>query len=238
MIGIHYVKELRPQSAPALGRRSLSLSDMDHPLLEALLARWKHCFADEKYNHKDLRLFRSLEMARAASKMPGGSDATEYDGGRAVALWVSAFEILVHDGKWSGLKEVLTRLDQVQWLSAKLKVQDRQVKISKKETFQTNAAGEVYGHLNRVRNDFLHGNPVTDETLRLEKCRKNVMWFAAPLFRLALTAALDLRFSEALQDTPDDQGREHHVDRRMTFYTPQRLAEDAILMADEAPDAS
>ncbi len=115
MIGIHYVKELRPQSAPALAS-SLSLGDMDHPLLEALVARWKHCFADEEYNHKDLRLFRSLEMARAASKVPGGVDANLYDAGRAVALWVSAFEILAHDEQRASLRQVLSLLNQVKWL--------------------------------------------------------------------------------------------------------------------------
>ena len=146
--------------------------------------------------------------------------------GRAVALWVSAFEILVHDEKWSGLKEVLTRLGQVQWLSAKLEVQDRQVKIRKKETFQTNAAGEVYCHLNRVRNDFLHGNPVTPETLKLAKRQQSVLFFAAPLFRLALTASLNLRFSD------EDRGR--HI-KQMAFNRPQRRAEEVILMADAAP---
>jgi hypothetical protein len=179
MVGIHYVKELRPQSAPALGRRSLSLGDMDHPLLEALLARWKHCFADEEYNGKDLRLFRSLEMARAASKVPGGVDANIYDAGRAVALWVSAFEILAHDEQWASLRQVLSLLNQVKWLRRDLRDPERVVFLDKrnKNQIQTNTAGEVYAHLNSVRNDFLHGNPVTDQTLRLEKCQKNVMWF-------------------------------------------------------------
>jgi hypothetical protein len=236
MIGTHYVEQLRPQPAPALGRRSLSPSHMDQPLLGAILARWKRCFVDGEDSMEDRRLFRALEMARAASKMPGGSDATDYDGGRAVALWVSAFEILVHDEKWSGLKEVLTRLGQVQWLSAKLEVQDRQVKISKKETFQTNAAGEVYGHLNRVRNDFLHGNPVTAETLKRAKRQQSVLFFASPLFRLALTASLNVRFSETLLDTANDEDLGRHIAKQAAFNRPQRRAEDAILMADEASD--
>jgi hypothetical protein len=52
-----------------------------------------------------------------------------------------------------------------------------------------NLAGVIYERLYRARNDFLHGNPVTDETLRLERCRQSALHFAAPLFRLALTAS-------------------------------------------------
>jgi hypothetical protein len=71
---------------------------------------------------------------------------------------VSAFEILTYKGKGQNAKKVvLSRLAQVEWQTAKLKVQDRQVKIGKKDAYQTNVAGEVYDHLNRVRNDFLHG---------------------------------------------------------------------------------
>ena len=148
----------RPQSAPALGNRSLSLIYIDCPLLQALTERWEHCFAAGHESVEDRRLFRALERACAASMIPGGADANEHDFGRAVALWVSAFEILAHDEEWSDAKQVLARLRQVQWLSAKLKTKDRQVKISKKGgTFTTNAAGEVYSHLNRVRNEFLHG---------------------------------------------------------------------------------
>ena len=83
-----------------------------------------------------------------------------------------------------------------------------------------------------MRNDFLQGNPVTDETLRLEKCRKIVLFFAAPLFRLAL----NLSFSETLPDTANDEDLGRHIAKKMAFDRPQRLAEDLILMADEAPD--
>ncbi|MGB7973812.1 MAG: hypothetical protein WCF81_05565 [Roseiarcus sp.] len=59
-----------------------------------------------------------------------------------------------------------------------------------------------------------------------------MLWFAAPLFRLALTAFLDLR-SPDLSDTSDDQDY-NHIAGGMPFSGPQRLAEDAILKADEA----
>ncbi len=108
--GTHDVGQLQAQSAPALGTRSLSSIHIDHPLLKALLARWERCFVSGSEAIEDRRLFRSLEMARAASKMPGGVDATEHHAGRAVALWVSAFEILAHDGRRAELKSVLSLL--------------------------------------------------------------------------------------------------------------------------------
>jgi hypothetical protein len=130
---------------------------------------------------------------------------------------------------------VLSRLAQVEWQTAKLKVRDRRVKLGEKETIQTNVAGEVYDHLNRVRNDFLRGNPVTPETLKLAKRQQSVLFFAAPLFRLALTVFLDLR-SQELSDASDDQDCDH-IAGGIPFSGPQRLAEDAILKADDAPDA-
>jgi hypothetical protein len=101
---------LRPQSASCLGNRSLSLIHIDRTLLQALVERWERCFATRRESTKDRRLFRALEMARAASRTPGGADASEHDHGRAVALWVSAFEILAHDDEYSDLRRVLSLL--------------------------------------------------------------------------------------------------------------------------------
>jgi hypothetical protein len=125
---------------------------------------------------------------------------------------------------------VLSRLAEVEWQTAKLKVQNRPVKIGETGTFRTNVGGGVYDHLNRVRNDFLHGNPGTTETLKLAKRQASVLFFAAPLFRLALTAFLDLRSPE-LSDRSDDQDYDH-IAGGMPFSGSQRLAEEAILKAD------
>lgn len=140
-------------------------------------------------------------------------------------MWVSALEILVHDGRRADLKSVLSLLSRVHWLNPKLKALDREVTY-RKEQIRTNLAGFIYEQLNNARNDFLHGNPVTPETLRLAKSRKQVQWFAAPLYRLALTAFLDLR-----PDTTYDQDWVRHAARNRD----QRVAEDAILVADESP---
>ena len=203
LIGMHTVDDIRPRTAPALGNRDLSLSYLDEPLLDALVARWERCFAAGEESVEDRRLFRALDMARAASKTPGGTDASEHDAGRAVALWVSAFEILAHDGKRADLVPVPSLLNQPRWLRTELKAQDREV-VHWKKTIQNNSARALYKCLYDVRNAFLHGEEVTPKTLKLEICQQSVLFFAAPLFRLALTAFLDLRIPEI---ATDDKGR-------------------------------
>jgi hypothetical protein len=235
LVGAHEVAQLRPQSTPALGRRSLPNTHIDQPLLTVLLARWERCYAVGDETAEDRRLFRALEMARAASRTPGGSDASEHDAGRAAALWVSAFEILAHDGDWVGLERVLLLINQVKWISPQLKIQDRPVKISKKKTLATNLVGAVCEHLYRARNDFIHGNPVTVETLRLEKSRQQVQWFAAPLFRLALTAFLDLYPTVTPAKSTDAEELARQIVRRIEFRQHQQLSENAILVADRPP---
>jgi hypothetical protein len=234
LTGFHDIKEFRPQATPAISNRFLNSGHLDRPLLDALTARWERCFASGEEGADDRRLFRALDMARAASKMPGGRDATEHDVGRAVALWVSAFEILAHDGVKSSLERVISLLSRVQWLRPAMKVRDRKVAFRKK-SIETNLSGEIYDHLYKVRNDFLHGNRVDQETVKLEKCQRSVLFFAAPLFRLALTAYLTLQGSETTGDATDHEQFAARVVDGLFFRQTQRLMEDAILKAEEVP---
>jgi hypothetical protein len=227
LTGFHTVDDIRPQTAPALGNRDLSRHHLDVPLLGALVARWERCFASGEESVGDRRLFRALDMARAASKTPGGIDASEHDAGRAVALWVSAFEILAHDGERADLAGVLSLLNQPRWLRPELKALDREV-VHRRKTIQTNSAGALYKCLYDVRHAFLHGEEVTPKTLKLETCQQSVLFFAAPLFRLALTAFLDLRIPEIATD-------DKAWWREMSARKPQRDAEGAILIADQPP---
>jgi hypothetical protein len=231
---LHMVDELRPQSEPALGNRFLNNSDFDRPLLDALVGRWEQCFATGEQSIRDRRLFRALDMARAASRIPGGLDASEHDAGRAVALWVSAFEILAHDGTWSDFGRVIELLAQIEWTRSELKEPDREVR-TRDGLVRTNLAGGVYDRLHKVRNDFLHGNRVDTETLKLEKCEKSVLFFAAPLFRLALTAYLDLRWTTEFPTADEAALFGEFVGKRMEFRGPQRDCEAAILSTDYAP---
>ena len=98
ILGMHEVTKFRGQSSPALFRTQLDVSDLDQPLLTELLARWQRRYKASQPQWEDIALFRSLNMAYHASLLPAASEATFYDVGRLVSLWVSAFEILVHPG--------------------------------------------------------------------------------------------------------------------------------------------
>ena len=64
---------------------------------------------------------------------------------------------------------------------------------------------------------------MTAKTLELEKSGRQVQWFAASLFRLALTAILDLRFSEAVPH--DSRGLGRHIATRIDFSQAQCISE-------------
>jgi hypothetical protein len=118
-----------------------------------------------------------------------------------------------------------------------LKIKDRTVVVGKNKRISTSLAGEVYGHLYRVRNHFLHGNPVTAQTLMLDKCPKHVHLFAASLFRLALTAFLDVYPPKMVADAAsEDIGR--RAAEGIPYRQHQNLAERVILAADETPKTS
>jgi hypothetical protein len=92
--GVHVVEEFHGQASPELP--VMQLDELDDPLFEALLVRWKRHYLGKRQRWQDRALFRSLNMAGQAAQLPAGMGTTLYDLGRIAALWVSAFEILAH----------------------------------------------------------------------------------------------------------------------------------------------
>ena len=92
-------------------------------------------------------------MANFAALMPGGVEATMYDIGRSVSLWVSAFEIL-SPAKTSAFFNVYDNLKKVEYGLTDLKTatyEARGVKTTQtKETLPCWTFGELY----KARNDF------------------------------------------------------------------------------------
>ncbi|WID97519.1 hypothetical protein QO058_04425 [Bosea vestrisii] len=228
MLAIHDLKKFKGQSAAGLSRSVISDSDFDQVLLSALVARWDALFAGTSRSIEDVALFRSLNMANYASRMPGRADATFLDAGRAVALWVSAFEILAHNAG-SGLGHVLRLFADVKWQRKERFEIDRGFR-KQKRVYETNLAGELYERLHHVRNQFLHGNPVTPDTLVLSRCGRSLLNFAAPLYRLALTVALGLSW-ECDPSIDDLEAFSTHLCEHISFHAPQKHVEDALLMA-------
>lgn len=156
----HLLSRFRGQSSPAVFRTSLAASDIDEPLLAALLARWHRRYEADEPAWDDVALMRSLNMAYQASLLPAGTDTTFYDVGRMVSLWVSAFEILVHPGGSgkANREKVFELIERTRWAipaSGQL-THDTGNKTKVKRTLASWLIQSLY----ECRNDFLHGNPV------------------------------------------------------------------------------
>jgi hypothetical protein len=213
--GLHVVKEFHGQSSPDLP--TMKFSDVDGPLLEVLLQRWKRYYLGKRIRREDRTLFRSLNMAMQAAQLPGGIDVTLYDLGRIIALWVSAFEILAHTpAARCGLRQVYSLLERVSY--GERGVSQRRYKAYQgRRTKGSPPPGRttlpcwLYGKLYRARCDFLHGNPVRKDRLSFTGAEASLFWIAPCLYRMALTGFLKLSPIEP----PSPQGPQGVIERAL-----------------------
>ena len=235
ILGTHEVSSFKGQSSPALFRTSLGERDIDQPLLKALMTRWRQCYEAELPAWEDVALMRSLNMAYHASLLPAGTDTTFYDVGRVVSLWVSAFEILVHPGGsgQANRDKVFDMIEQTRWaISASGQLaHDTGGKTKVKRTL----ASLLYQMLHECRNDFLHGNPVKRSKLVLSTPQRTIFEYAAPLYRIVLTAFLPLTYGAPMPPVEDANAVGAHISDRMNFMEPQKIAEEALLTATRPP---
>jgi hypothetical protein len=235
ILGTHELSRFKGQSSPALFRTSLGERDVDQPLLAALLARWRRRYKASEPAWEDVALMRSLNMAYQASLLPAGTDTTFYDVGRVVSLWVSAFEILVHPGGsgQANRDKVFEMIERTPWTeveSGRL-VHDTGGKTKVKRTL----ASWLYQVLYECRNDFLHGNPVEHSNLFLPTPQRTIFEYAAPLYRIALTAFLPLTYGVPMPSSEDARAFGAYIADHMDFMGPQQSAEVALLTATRPP---
>jgi hypothetical protein len=173
----------------------VSSSDADNTLLPALLGSWDRRFKTHPNAWRSIALFRSLNMAYAASQLPSGPDMTHYALGRSVGLWISAFETLAHPGRNGevGYRNIYRLLHDVEWRDKDLTVRSYDAYAGKNKTAPNSLPCWIYGELVRARNDFLHGNPVALDRLIVQSSGQTLHNFAAPLYRAALAAFLGLK---------------------------------------------
>jgi hypothetical protein len=190
MLGWHEVKALRAQSLPGLSPRSMDMKDLDRPLLDAILTRWKVHFGRGEPDTKDVQLFRSLNMANAAARMPAGAEVTTYDIGRSVALWASAFEILAPSDS-QAFKKVYSLLEKNIWNLSECK--EKKYRPYGKDQTLRSLPVWIYGEINSARNDYLHGNSITRNRLIVAPAKRPLSLYSAPLYRMALAAFLDIK---------------------------------------------
>ena len=236
--GLHEVKSFRGQSSPGLSYGSLRRGDRDQPLSDALSRKWNEVYRSNSTSHANVALFRSLNMAYRAGSTPGDADATDYDYGRSVALWVSAFEILAHPGG-SGkadLLKVYDLLERAPYNSTSVSSAAYPAYSSGKQTAsKRNLACWLYGELYQARNDFIHGNPLSPDRLIVKVSERHLLSYAPPLFRVALSSALSIRSSQPKPPTSDADALAKWELDETTFYIAQRSIERALLTCKDAP---
>jgi hypothetical protein len=193
LLAYHEVKRLRGQTTAALSFHQLGRRDVDMLLMNELLKRWEQCFGSDSPAVEDERLFRSLNMANAAARLPAGADTNLYDVVRSVALWASAFEIL-YPARSQAHKGVYAALEGIAWnLSA---CKDKKYQVFGDKSGQPRSLPVwLFGEINSLRNDALHGNAILPGRLIVAPAKQPLHAFAAPLYRMILTAYLDLKLA-------------------------------------------
>lgn len=234
MLALDAIEDFRGQSFPESAIREVHINDIDWPLLNELLDRWKKRFSSSRASWHDRALFRSLNMANQASRAPAGIDATLFDYGRATALWVSAFEILAHPGGngKSQLSTVYDVLEAAPWHSKALRTRLYKAQwVPKSQLKRRIPASWLYGLIYKARNDFLHGNPVTGKGLSVPRTRAGLFVCASPLYRMALTSFLDLRWKEPTPERENAQVLGKWIADRSDFQGYQKRIEEGLLAA-------
>jgi len=231
VMSVHVVEQFHGQSSPELA--VMPLKDVDHPLFEALVVRWKRHYLGTRQRWQDRALFRSLNMAAQASQLPSGVDTTLYDLGRIAALWVSAFEILTHPrrGK-AGLGSVYACLGSLAHQDRKVKQRRFSAYMNRNKPWPRRTLPcWLYGKLYRVRCTFLHGEPIGARPFNLGASKVSLFWLAPCLYRLLLTAYLGLSFNRKVPNDGDPKKLDEYTTSKMHFERYQETIERALLRA-------
>jgi hypothetical protein len=229
VMGLHETKLLRAQTYPGLSQELINSGDIDQTLHKELMVRYKRRFTTAKPEWSDIALFRSLNTANAAAQLPSQGDSTPYDAGRAISLWVSAFEILAHPGDGhSGLLKVYELLEKATWHSIACREARHSCMAPAHARKPRILACAIYARLNTVRNDYLHGNKVSDVQLVIMPSRRFLLDYAPVLYRMALTAFLDLHFAEQEPDHSNKQAYLEWGSRKFGYEKYQLNMESAL----------
>lgn len=224
--GFNSVRNFLGQTSPQVAHTSLNPAFMDNFLFSALMDFWSRVYVSKRSSANQRRLFRALQMAYHALRVPSGYYTSDLDLGRLGALWVSACEILVHDGKRASFSHVLKALDEVDYIDVGL-TKKRYSWSTKKRREKVNAAQKAYKMMHDARNAFLHGNPIKKSTLSPRVFPRSVYHACPIVFRFLLEAKLrtwaQKRLTGSIEDMVEQASRNHRA------LADQGAFEDAIL---------
>lgn len=226
---MHRLDKFAGQPAPGMPVYKLSQFGIDQPLLKLLLAHWDDGYERPRMRPINRAIFRSLNTAQAAMAMPAATGATMFDYGRQCSLWISAFEILANfESGRANLLTVMALLTMKPFLRREVAARRYTVRY-KRVAHRVGLAVKLYQRLYQVRNDFLHGNPVTRRSLYLPDSGRFIGQFAPLLYRCALRNVLDLHHP----DPPGGDIAQRLVARmaRADLERPQFETEEAMLRA-------
>lgn len=231
---LELVTDFNGQCDPGLSPVTLEKHDFDGVLLKVLLKRWHSHYGRKSRRWANTALFRSLNMAVAASKMPATVDVRLFDLGRTVSLWVSAFEILAHPRVGtSGLFPVYSLLNTAPWQDKKLVQRKYRAYITSNKAKQRTAPLRclgcwLYGQLHHARNDFLHGNPIRQNRLHVRGSNRSLFQYSPMLYRMALAAFLPIRTKLKAPALTNTKAYSNYVKRYFELFSEQRDIEKGI----------
>ena len=185
-------QDFRGQVSPNLPNANHFRFQPDDEVRAPLLEVWKRAFTGaDPLDWKTLVQFRSLEMAYQATSVPTNSRSTIYDFGSRIALWIGAFEVLVHPGGEkgrAGLKKVIDLLQEASWHDPRLKKPEHEIEIRGKGV-HVNLVQKLYDELYNARNAFMHGNPVSRSRLFCfcNENRPSLIEIAPLIYKVALS---------------------------------------------------
>lgn len=236
--GVDKVSDFRGQLAPEFViPASVSDGDIDRPVFQALLSRWRNFYSRPNASGRQRSLLRSLNMAHHAGQLPGNQDTRAYDYGRLIALWVSALEILAHPGRrrvdfW----EVCDLLEGAHWDLRKNRRRDFKMRRQRNgHEVRQRRVCRVYEVLYKARNDFIHGNHIHERSMYVGSHRVALHKLGALLYRMALSSSLDVRAPEMPEQWRARSTQEvgHLMVDRMSFQRIHGDFEHALVTCGE-----
>ena len=161
------LEKFRGQTSPALHNVEAAIPIIDQFLFDALMTEWSALYVEGRpVDNRVIGLFRSLQVAFHAAAMLSKNEASIHDFGVSVSQWVSAVEILLHAANGDSISErrVLDVLGAYPWQTpALMQIQDTLPASGRGKTaVPLNTAQALYHQLYKTRNDFVHGNDISN----------------------------------------------------------------------------
>lgn len=193
----------------------------DAYLHRALSEMWVRRYIDGEHSASTAALFRALEVAFLAASVANRNQGSVFEYGTQLALWVSALEILCRPrASHVGLASVIKLLGTFEWASEELRAKRHECERNGKR-MSLNSVQYAYALMYKARNAFLHGEPVTAETLSPMGLTgaTSLPWIASTVFRTGLAACLATSVTPRPPDCGqqiDDMLSQDHYERALT----------------------